>query len=165
MQSGLEEFSGLEGGESIDKDFGDLDDLDLDTIDLDIDLEEATTATVDSPSPADEKTGSPSVPAGPAAVKTAWIASDAPPDVGNESDKTSADMSSFAKGASGSDEDMLSSLASDVKYVKKERNLSLIRDLKDFKAPASEIEDELKQTCERLKAPGNRKEKSIPPAR
>lgn len=163
--AGLEEFSGLEGGESIDKDFGDLDDIDLDTIDLDIDLDEATTATVDGSSPGDEKTGSPSVPAEPATVKTAWIASDAPPDMGNESERNSADMSSFAKGASGTDEDMLSSLASDVKYVKKERNLSLIRDLKDFKAPASEIEDELKETCERLKAPGNRKEKSIPPAR
>ena len=155
--AGLEEFSGLEGVESIDKDFGDLDNLDLDAIDLDIDLEEATTAPVDSSSPAEEKPGSPSVPAGPATVKTAWIASDAPTDTGNESEKNSGDISSFAKGASGSDEDMLSSLASDVKYVKKERNLSLIRDLKDFRAPASEIEDELKETCDRLKAPGNSK--------
>ena len=85
--------------------------------------------------------------------------------MGTETERNSADMSSFAKGASGSDEDMLSSLASDVKYVKKERNLSLIRDLKDFRAPASEIEDELKKTCDRLKAPGNSKGKSIPPAR
>ena len=31
----LEEFSGLEGGESIDQDFKDLDNLDLENIDLD----------------------------------------------------------------------------------------------------------------------------------
>ncbi len=84
--AGLEEFSGLEGGESIDQDFKDLDNLDLDTIDLDIDLEEATTAPVDSPSPEDVKTAPPSVPQTPA-VKTAWIPSDAPRDAGNASDK------------------------------------------------------------------------------
>jgi hypothetical protein len=60
---------------------------------------------------------------------------------------------------------MLSSLAADVKQVKKERNLSLIRDLKDFRASATEIEDELRTTCERLKVPANRKEKSIPSAK
>ena len=38
---------------------------------------------------------------------------------------------------------MLSSLASDIKYVKKEQNVSLLRELKDFKAPATDIEKEL----------------------
>ena len=49
-------------------------------------------------------------------------------------------MASFAGGASGTDEDLLSSLASDVKHVAKEQNISLLRDLKDFKAPATAIE-------------------------
>ncbi len=162
---GLEEFSGLEGGESLDQDFRDLDKLDLDDIDLDPDPGEETPATT---SPAEEKpVPSPAAATGPAPVKTAWIPSDAPGDAGNAGDQASitADMASFSKGASGSDEDLLSSLASDVKKVKKERNLSLIRDLKDFKAPAQEIEDELKETCERLKVPGNRTETGMPPAK
>jgi hypothetical protein len=37
--------------------------------------------------------------------------------------------------------------------VKKERNLSLLRELKDFKVPATSIEDELKETYEMLKLP------------
>jgi hypothetical protein len=61
-------------------------------------------------------------------------------------------MASFAGGASSSDADMLSSLASDVKYVAKEQNLSLLRDLKDFKAPASEIESELQSVHDMMNA-------------
>jgi hypothetical protein len=163
--AGLEEFRGLEGGESIDQDFSDLDSLDLDSIDLDIDLGEDTPETGGNSSPEQEKPGAP--PSGAVEpVKTTWIASDAPRDAGAAGDQISinADMSAFAKGASASDEDMLSSLASEVKQVKKERNLSLIRDLKDFRASATEIEDELRTTCERLKVPVNQKEKGIPSA-
>jgi hypothetical protein len=61
-------------------------------------------------------------------------------------------MASFAGGASSSDADMLSSLAADVKYVPKEQNLSLLRDLKDFKAPASEIERELQYVHDMINA-------------
>ena len=42
MQGGLEEFRGLEGGESIDQDFSDLDNMNLEDIDLDVDMEEET---------------------------------------------------------------------------------------------------------------------------
>ena len=45
---------------------------------------------------------------------------------------------------------MLSSLASDIKHVKKERDLSLLRDLKDFKAPAADIEKELSEMSGQL---------------
>jgi hypothetical protein len=72
-------------------------------------------------------------------------------------------MASFAGGASGSDADMLSSLASDVKYVAKEQNLSLLRDLKDFKAPASEIESELQYVHDRMKAGQTTGKKTTPP--
>jgi hypothetical protein len=86
-------------------------------------------------------------------VKTDWIPSDAPRDAGSAAEQSPgrSDISSFAKGVSGGDDDLLSSLASDVKQVKKERNLSLLRELKDFKAPATSIEDELKETYEMLK--------------
>ncbi len=76
---------------------------------------------------------------------------------------TQDDMSSFAGGASGSDADLLSSLASDVKHVTKEKNTSLLRDLKDFKAPATDIENELTDVFETMKAVPNPRKKAIPP--
>ena len=159
---GLEEFSGLEGGESLDQDFRDLDNLDFDDVDLDIGMDEGAPeaetppATIDAPPSEITDTS----------VKTGWIASDAPKDAGSAAEKasTGSDMSSFSKGVTGSDEDMLSSLASEVKHVKKERNLSLLRDLKDFKAPATDIEGELKETCERLNLPGTDRIKTGIPA-
>jgi hypothetical protein len=156
-EMGLEEFSSLDGADSIDQDFSDLDDVNLDDIDLDVDLEEETppAATV-SPSAAEsQKT----------AVKPDWIASDAPKGAdlpGNQVSKDK-DMASFAGGASSSDADMLSSLASDVKYVAKEQNLSLLRDLKDFKAPASEIESELQYVHDMINAGQASGKKTTPP--
>jgi hypothetical protein len=156
-EGGLEEFRGLEGGESIDQDFSDLDNINLDDIDLDVDMEEETpSATGGSPSPAESPTTT---------VKADWIASDAPKgaDLPGDEISTQDDMSSFAGGASGSDADLLSSLAADVKHVTKEKNTSLLRDLKDFKAPATDIENELKDMYDRMKAVPNPGKKAIPP--
>jgi hypothetical protein len=155
---GLEEFSGLEGGESIDQDFSGLDTIDLDDIDLDAEMEEETpSATGSSSSPAEKPATT---------VNAGWIASDAPKgaDLPGDEISTQDDMSSFAKGASGSDADMLSSLAADVKHVTKEKNTSLLRDLKDFKAPATDIENELNMIHESMKAvPNPRKKATLPP--
>jgi hypothetical protein len=74
-------------------------------------------------------------------------------------------MASFASGASGTDEDMLSSLASDVKHVKKEQNTSLLRDLKDFKAPATDIESELDGIYQKMKASRGPEKKAVPGAK
>jgi len=156
-EGSLEEFRGLEGGESIDQDFSDLDNINLDDIDLDVDMEEETpSATAGSPSPAESPTTT---------VKADWIASDAPKgaDLPGDEISTQDDMSSFAGGASGSDADLLSSLAADVKHVTKEKNTSLLRDLKDFKAPATDIENELKDMYDRMKAVPNPGKKAIPP--
>jgi len=156
-EMGLEEFSSLEGAESIDQDFSDLDDVNLDDIDLDVDLEGETppAATVTLSAAESQKP----------AVNPDWIASDAPKgaDLPQNQISTDKDMAAFAGGASSSDADMLSSLASDVKYVPKEQNLSLLRDLKDFKAPASEIESELQYVHDMLKA-GKAPEKKTTPA-
>ena len=155
----LEEFNSLEGAESIDQDFSDLDNLNLDDIDLDVDLEDGVPpAPGVSALPAEsQKT----------AVKADWIASDAPKgaDLPGNPVSTDKDMASFAGGASSSDADMLSSLASDVKHVAKEQNLSLLRDLKDFKAPASEIETELQYVHDWMKAGQTSGKKTTPPAR
>ena len=155
-EMGLEEFSSLDGADSIDQDFSDLDDVNLDDIDLDVDLEEETppAATVSPLAAESQKT----------AVNADWIASDAPKgaDLPGNQASTDKDMASFAGGASSSDADMLSSLASDVKYVAKEQNLSLLRDLKDFKAPASEIESELQSVHDMMNA-GQAGKKTTPP--
>jgi hypothetical protein len=72
-------------------------------------------------------------------------------------------MAAFSEGASGSDADLLSSLASDVKAVKKDKDLSLLRELKDFKAPAVEIENELSEMYVRMNAIPKSGEKKPPP--
>jgi len=154
---GLEEFKGLEGGESIDQDFSDLDNVNLDDIDPDVGTEDETLSVPgSSPSPGESPA---------ATVKEDWIASDAPKgaDLPGDEVSTHDDMSSFAGGASGSDADLLSSLASDVKHVTKEKNTSLLRDLKEFKAPATDIENELNDIHEMMKTVQNPRKKAIQP--
>jgi len=164
-----DEFSGLDSGSLSDEDFGDLDNLNLDDVSLDADLEGGDATAASAPSPGTSAPQAPAAaPAAPAsdsnAVKTAWIPSDAPKDAGEAEDEvsTQADMAAFASG-SGGDEDLLSSLAADVKHVKKEQDLSLLRELKDFRAPATEIEKELSGMYERMGAgkPSGKK-KSLP---
>jgi hypothetical protein len=72
-------------------------------------------------------------------------------------------MASFAGGAGGTDEDLLSSISADVKHVEKKDDISLLRELKDFKAPASDIESELSDMYAKLNAANQPKEKTTPP--
>ena len=162
--AGLEEFSGLDGGETPDSDFGDLDSLSLD--DLEGELGEDALSPAPDTAPAPEAPPAPATPPSPdksLAVKTAWIPSDAPKDADQPEDQvsTQADMAAFA-GGSSSDEDMLSSLASDVKHIKKEQDVSLLRELKDFRAPANEIEQELSGVYERMSSTEKNKKKTLP---
>jgi hypothetical protein len=161
---GLEEFSGLDGGETPDSDFGDLDSLSLDDLEGELGDDALSPAPDEAPAPV----ASPAPAASPSpddstAVKTAWIPSDAPKDADQPEDQvsTQADMAAFA-GGSSSDEDMLSSLASDVKHVKKEQDVSLLRELKDFRAPANEIEQELSGVYERMSSTEKNKKKAPP---
>ena len=162
---GLEEFSGLEGGDAIDSDFEDLDNLSLDDVELDDDSEEKTPQS--SAPPAEPAPIIDVAPAKPVKeeVKTDWIVSDAPKDASQSEDQisTQSEMAAFA-GGGGTDADLLSSLASEVKFVKKEKNISLLRDLKDFKAPADEIESELTDMYKRMSAIKETQKKETPPA-
>ena len=147
---GPEELSGLDGGDLSDTDFGDLDGLSLD--DVDADPGDAPDSAAAAPAAAPDAPAPAAAPAADSnAVKTTWIPSDAPKDANEARDdvSTQADMAAFA-GSSSGDEDMLSSLAADVKHVKKEQDLSLLRELKDFRAPATEIEKELGSMYERM---------------
>jgi hypothetical protein len=143
------EFSGLDGGDLPDTDFGDLDNLSLD--DVDAELDNAPDAAPSAPAAAPNAPAAAPPAADSNAVKTAWIPSDAPKDANVAADdvSTQADMAAFA-GGSGGDDDMLSSLAADVKHVKKEQDISLLRELKDFRAPATDIEKELGGMYERM---------------
>lgn len=164
---GLEEFSGLDGGDLSDADFGDLDSLSLDDIGPDADVggtpDAASTAPAESPGTGTQPAPAASAASDSNAVKTAWIPSDAPKNANETEDdiSTQADMAAFA-GGSGGDEDLLSSIASDVKHTKKEQDLSLLRDLKDFRAPAAEIEQELGGMYERMSLPQQTKKKEPP---
>jgi len=71
-------------------------------------------------------------------------------------------MASFA-GGQGTDEDLLSSIASDVTHVKKENDLSLLRELKDFKAPADDVANELTVVYKRISSLPRRDQKSAAP--
>jgi hypothetical protein len=143
-ESGLEEFRGLEGIESIDLDFKDLDTMDFnegdDTIVTENGVSEEAVPLASHPSR--EETGT-------HRVKTDRIPTDGSPEAGDRVPPRS-EISSPVRGVSRRDEDLLSSLASDVRNVKRERDLSLLRELKDFKAPAHEIDNELQETYERL---------------
>jgi hypothetical protein len=153
----LEEFRGLEEGESFDQDWGVLDTVNLDDIDLDVDREEERPSATDS---------SPSMTKSPVkTVKADWMVSDVSKgaDLPAEEISTRSDMASFAGGTSGNAADLLSLLASEVKHVAKEKNTDLLRDLHDFKAPSTEIENELKDTYDRMKAGKNSGKKAIPP--
>ncbi len=163
----LDEFSGLDGGEGSDADFGDLEDISLDDVELDAGFGEegeSEGGIAMEAEPAAEPATPPSAPvaSGPEPVKTAWIPSDAPGDTNLMEDQIGmeSDMASFAGASSGTDEDLLSSLASEVKTKKKEMDLSLVRELKDFRAPADQIEKELTELHQRLGAIKKPKDKS-----
>jgi hypothetical protein len=161
---GPEEFSGLDGGDLSDADFGDLDNLSLDDLGADADLGDTPVAAPAPPATAPDTPVPAAAPAADSnAVKTAWIASDAPKDANEAEDEvsTQADMAAFA-GGSGGDDDLLSSLAADVKHVKKDQDLSLLRELKDFRAPATEIENELGGMYDRMNLAQQTKKKNPP---
>ena len=160
---GLEEFSGLDGGDSIDSDFGDLDNLSLDDVDIDED-EKPPQSSAAPAAPAPISDVLPPEP-GKEPIKTEWVKSDAPKNAGQTEDQvsTQSDMAAFSGGAGASDADMLSSLAADVKHVKVEKNLSLLRELKDFKAPASEIESELTDMYTRMDSIKKTQNNKTPP--
>lgn len=151
-----EEFESLSGGEAIDETLGDLDDINLDDVDLGDDhaVPEPATPPSASLSVASPTGSADLIPATPITP----LGEPASPE---ESDQT--DMSAFASGtAMGTDEDMLSSLASDIKHVKKEADVSLLRELKDFKAPATDIENDLKEITDQLNALGKDDKKKSP---
>jgi hypothetical protein len=159
----LDEFGGLDpgsGGDALDSEFGDLENINLDDVEMDVDLDGELGDAGEPSEPESAPAAAPVSPQQPNAdestVKTAWIPSDAPKGMDQVEDQisTQSDMASFASGP-GSDEDMLSSLAADVKHIEKKVDISLVRELKDFKAPAQEIENELDEVFKKISSVKN----------
>jgi hypothetical protein len=166
---GLDAFKGLDSGDELDADFGDLENLSLDDVEPGDDLGGSTSVEPAEAAaeavPSSQLSSSPP-PSDTGAIKTAWVQSDAPKGADTSEDQIAvqSDMASFASSSGGSDEDLLSSIASDVKTVKKEKDVSLLRELRDFKAPADEIESELKDMFAKISVGQKPKEKNLPPA-
>jgi hypothetical protein len=145
---GSDEFAALDGAEAIDDAFGDLDGISME----DVDLDENSDTAKPMPMQTDANGPAQSAEVPPDEIPSPLTEPPSPADLIPKEDDTSgeqAEMAMFDVG-SGADSDLLSSLASEIKHVKKELDLSLLRDLKDFKAPASEIESELEELHDQI---------------
>ncbi|MCX6682231.1 MAG: hypothetical protein NTY71_04520 [Methanoregula sp.] len=152
----LEEFSPLEGTDTIEENLGELDTIDLGDAEFDEDL-------VDTQNDAASASFAPSTPPGgeegvtePAVSVVQQPSLDVIP---AQAPADPADMTAFTAIA-GSDNDMLNSLAGDAKTVKKTQNMSLLRELRDFQEPAKEIESELTEIYAALNTTVKRKRKT-----
>jgi hypothetical protein len=158
-----EDVASLEGEDSMDEGFGDLDGISIEDGDLDENFETEKPAPV----PQDVHEPPQSADASSDLVPPPPIEPLPPVDLISKEEDTEGEQAEMAlfDVASGRDADMLSSLASDIKHVKKELDLSLLRDLKDFKAPASEIESELKDLYDQIDGGNNegKREPTLPP--
>jgi hypothetical protein len=154
----LEEFSPLEGTDTIEENLGELDTIDLGDAEFDEDL-------VDTQNDAASASFAPSTPPGgeegvtePAVSVVQQPSLDVIP-APAQAPADPADMTAFTAIA-GSDNDMLNSLAGDAKTVKKTQNMSLLRELRDFQEPAKEIESELTEIYAALNTTVKRKRKT-----
>jgi hypothetical protein len=155
-EPGPEEFENLEGGDAIDENLGDLDNINLDDIDLGDDIATSEPAAA---APVSEAALGAAPPSGNLIPATPLTPAAEP-----DSSTDQSDISSFAAGSGpGSDDDMLSSLASDIKQVKKEKDVSLLRELKDFRAPAADIEQELQDMAGQLDTASDKQKKKKAP--
>lgn len=156
-----EEMGDLEGVDEIDSELSNLDDIDLDSMDLDED-DESPAPAQSSPKPTDE----PAIPDTPPPVKEptkkeANIGFDNA--MMQEMVPEQIDIAAMA-GPVGSDDDMLSLLAAEAKVSRKKDDDSLLRDLKDFKAPATDIESELQDIMKMIGEKTGKKDDSKTPA-
>jgi hypothetical protein len=155
LAANLGDLEPEEGGEkdllSNDMALGGLEDLDISNIDLDQELGDPDEPDIKEPRSAP----SPVISSPVAAPKTSSSTSSpmgggypfsSAPSSKIESTEKSKDMGdsmlAFSSGK-GMDDDLMSSLKSDASSVKKDNNAPLLRDLKDVKVPAADLEKEL----------------------
>jgi len=141
----LEGFNDFVASDTIDQNLDELDTLDLDSVELNDETWEEETDTESSlPAPPPEIK-----PLAPEATGTAGSAPAVAPAISpprvpgmNQNAGDLTDMTVFTTPVSA-DDLLVSSLAADIKITKKAKDVSLLRELKDYKAPAKKIEEEL----------------------
>ncbi len=158
-----EEYYGLEGSDIIDKDFGEFEDAEITGMGPDetVSREGAGPGTtVQSPplEPVEPEPETPEPAPAPAAGSPALL-SPAGGALPGEPPAGQQDMAIFTAPVSAEDE-MVRSLASDAKTTKKAKDSSLLRELKDFNAPATDIEGELNEIFSELNAAAEKKTKT-----
>ena len=160
-----EEYYGLDGSDTVDQNFGEFEDAEMTGMEPDgrVAREGAEPGTSVQP-PSLEPTGpvpepQESAPA-PAATSLALLspAGGALPD---QPAPGQQDMAIFTAPVSADDE-MVRSLASEAKTTKKAKDASLLRELKDYNAPATDIEGELNEIFSELNASADKKTKTKP---
>jgi hypothetical protein len=144
----LEGFDDFGATDTIDQNLDELDTIDLDSVELNDETWEEETDTEDSPPPSPpeikplppEATGT----AGSAASAASAAPAISPPRVPGMNQNTGdlTDMTVFTAPVS-EDDLMVRSLAADIRIARKTKDVSLLRELKDYKAPAKKIEEEL----------------------
>jgi hypothetical protein len=130
---------------------GGLDDLDINNIDLDQELGDPDEPEVKESRPASSPSVSPQVSAqkpassGSTPMGGGSMFASAPSGKVESAEKPKDmgdSMLAFSSGK-GMDDDLMASLKSDASSVKKDNNAPLLRDLKDVKVPAADLEKEL----------------------
>jgi len=162
IEPDLDEFNGLEGTDSIDQNLDELDTIDLDSVTPEGDMwegEEDTSQTSPPPKPPEAATPLPE----PQARKERTPPANPPPVVSHVRLKKDDqhDMTVFTAPVSADDR-IISSLVDVIKTTKKTKDMSLLRELKDFKAPAKDIEKELSDLYQGLDTISDRKNKTKP---
>jgi hypothetical protein len=158
-----EEYYGLDGSDTIDQNFGEFEDAEITGMEPDerVAREGAGPGTTVQPPPLEPTEPvpetlqpAPAPAAGsPALLFPAGGTLPAQPAAGQQ------DMAIFTAPESADDE-MVRSLASDAKTTKKGKDASLLRELKDFNAPATDIEGELNEIFSELNASADKKTKT-----
>ena len=141
----LEGFDDFGATDTIDQNLDELDTIDLDSVELNDETWEEETDTEDSPPPSPPEIK----PLPPEATGTAGSAAPAAPAISpprvpgmNQNAGDLTDMTVFTAPVS-EDDLVVRSIAADIRIARKTKDVSLLRELKDYKAPAKKIEEEL----------------------
>jgi hypothetical protein len=157
----LEGFNDSGASDTIDQSLDELDTIDLDSVELNDETWEEETDTESAPPPSLPERSPPA----PVAPGTAGPSAPpgSPPNVPgmNQNAGDLTDMTVFTAPVS-EDDLMIRSLAADIKITKKAKDVSLLRELKDYKAPAKKIEEELSDLYAGLNKISDKKSKIKP---
>ena len=157
----LEEFNDSGASDTIDQSLEELDTIDLDSVELnDETWEEEPNTESSSPTSSPEiRPLAPEATGSPGSTASATSPPNVPGMNQNAGDLT--DMTVFTTPVSA-DDLIVSSIAADIKITKKAKNVSLLRELKDYKAPAKKIEEELSDLYSGLNKISDKKNKIKP---